>query len=62
MKSKPAGQSLDPGLLKILVCPKCKGKLAYSPEVSVLDCANCRLRYRINDGIPVMLPEEAEKY
>lgn len=44
-------------LLSILVCPKCKGTLAEEP--SALRCDACRLRYRIDDGIPVMLIDEA---
>jgi len=27
-----------------------------------IDCPNCRLRYKIDDGIPVMLIDEAEKF
>jgi uncharacterized protein YbaR (Trm112 family) len=51
---------LAPELLKILVCPKSKGPLEYHagpPEVLV--CRTSRLVYRIDDGIPVMLLEEA---
>jgi uncharacterized protein YbaR (Trm112 family) len=50
--------SLPPDLLEILVCPKCKGELRVEPEA--LCCDSCRLRYRIDDGIPVMLIDEAE--
>lgn len=46
-------------LLDLLVCPKCKGDLAYRPEKSALDCSACKLRYRIEDDIPVMLIDEA---
>ena len=50
-----------PELLNILVCPKSKAPLEYHagpPEVLV--CRESRLVYRIEDGIPVMLIEEAE--
>lgn len=47
-------------LLKILVCPKCKGPLKLVPDGSALDCAACELRYRIEDDIPVLLIAEAE--
>ncbi len=50
---------LDPQLLQILVCPKCKGDLEYSEEKSELVCATCRLRYEVRDGIPIMLIDEA---
>ena len=55
---------IDPELLQILVCPKCKGELtvtagADGAEAS-LDCAACSLAYPVEDGIPVMLIEEAK--
>ncbi len=53
--------SLSPDLLKILVCPKSKAPLEYHagpPEVLV--CRESRLVYRVQDGIPVMLIDEAE--
>jgi len=49
---------LDEELLKMLVCPKCKGKLVVRGEG--LLCRGCRLLYPVEDGIPVMLPEEAK--
>ncbi len=49
-------------LLEILVCPKCKGRLEYREEESVLICHRCRLRYPIREGIPIMLEKEAEKF
>lgn len=42
-------------LLEILVCPKCKGELEYREAEQTLDCAHCRLRYPVRDGIPIML-------
>jgi uncharacterized protein YbaR (Trm112 family) len=53
---------LSPDLLTILVCPKCKGDLVYDAAAAILTCPACRLRYRIEDDIPVMLVEEAEKF
>jgi uncharacterized protein YbaR (Trm112 family) len=50
---------LDPELLKILVCPACKGELDYDGEKETLDCQRCRLRFPIDDGVPIMLVEEA---
>jgi uncharacterized protein YbaR (Trm112 family) len=50
---------LERELLEILVCPKCKGELRYRPEQDALDCDACKLRYRVADGIPVMLISEA---
>ena len=48
-------------LLKILVCPKCKGDIKLTPKEDGFICENCKLKYPIRDGIPVMLIEEAEK-
>jgi len=53
---------LDKELLEILACPKCKGELEYDKENEVLICHNCRLKYRIEDGIPIMLIDQAEKF
>lgn len=50
---------LNPDLLAILVCPQCKGDLDYREAEPALLCHACRLRYRIEDDIPVMLVEEA---
>jgi len=45
----------------MLVCSVCKGELVYDPVAETLTCNACRLRYKIADGIPNMLSEEAEK-
>jgi len=52
---------LDPELLQILACPQCKGELRLTPSADGLICDRCRLRYRIEDDIPQMLVEEAER-
>jgi len=54
--------ALSTELLSILVCPACKGDLAYDESAQALTCAACRLRYKVVDDIPVMLVEEAEKF
>ena len=54
--------SLDPKLLEILVCPKCRGELEYREAEQRLLCGACRLQYRVEDDIPVMLIDEAEPY
>ena len=45
-------------LLDILACPVCK--TAVWLEANKLVCENCGRRYRIEDGIPIMLVDEAE--
>ena len=50
---------MNPKLLEILVCPVCKGPLAWKKAEHELVCRACRLAYPVRDDIPVMLPEEA---
>ncbi len=50
---------LDPRLLEILCCPACHGDLAERPDG--LRCQGCGLLYPIEDGIPVMLVDRAQK-
>lgn len=54
--------SVAPELLRILVCPKCKGDLTYREKEQTLDCPACRLRYAVRDDIPIMLIDEATHY
>jgi uncharacterized protein YbaR (Trm112 family) len=49
-------------LLDILACPKCKGDLEYDEKEDKLTCTACRLIYRVEDDIPIMLIDEAESY
>jgi uncharacterized protein YbaR (Trm112 family) len=53
---------LSDELLKILACPKCKGQLDYVKDKEKLVCNACRLIYRIENDIPIMLIDEAEKF
>ncbi len=46
-------------LLGILVCPKCKGEICLNEAGDGLICEACRLMYRIEDDIPIMLIDEA---
>jgi len=52
--------TLAPELLEILVCPQCKGDLEYRTSPEVLVCHACRLIYSVEDGIPIMLIDEAK--
>ncbi len=51
---------IEKELLDILVCPKCKGALELSPAEDSLHCLACKLKYRIEDDIPIMLIDEAQ--
>jgi uncharacterized protein len=53
---------VDPELLAILVCPRCKGELRYEETPPSLVCAACRVRYPVRDGIPILLIDEAESF
>lgn len=46
------------GYLKLLKCPRCGSGLVDQGEW--LACTPCGLRYPVRQGIPVMLPSEAE--
>jgi uncharacterized protein YbaR (Trm112 family) len=46
-------------LKEILACPKCKGELEFREEERKIVCKACKLVYRIEDDIPVMLVDEA---
>ena len=48
-------------LLEILACPKCKGDLELNAEAGRARLQGCKLLYRIEDDIPIMLIDEAEK-
>ena len=51
---------LQDWLLKILACPICKGGIDLRQESSRLVCRECGRKYPINDGIPMMRPDDAE--
>jgi len=58
---------IDPELLEIIRCPKCQeekreGLLVLVPAGDALECAACRLRYRVSDGIPEMVVDEAKPF
>ncbi len=50
---------MDRKLLDILVCPVTKGPLIYDKKNQELISKSARLAYPIQDGIPVMLEDEA---
>jgi uncharacterized protein YbaR (Trm112 family) len=56
------GLMLNDSLLEILVCPECKGELEYDRDNARLICHACRLKFAVEDDIPIMLAEEAEKF
>lgn len=53
--------SLPSWLTEILVCPESKEPLLYFEAEGFLYCPHSRLRYRIENDIPVLLVDEAER-
>jgi len=51
--------ALDPKLLEILACPKCKTDVKLTADGHGLKCVACHRVYPIKDDIPVMLIDEA---
>ena len=51
--------SIDPELLSIMACPKCKGEIHLNDKSDGLICDACRLMYPIKEDIPIMLIDEA---
>ncbi len=51
--------ALNPDLLAVLACPKCKQPVEPAPDGAWLVCAACGLRYPVRDDIPIMLIDEA---
>ena len=52
--------AVDPKLLEILVCPLTKTRLTYDPENNQLISEAAGLAYPIQNGIPIMLIDEAK--
>lgn len=56
--------AIEPWVREILRCPACRSTLLDAtgpgggPE---LQCVGCDLAYRVDDGIPVLLVDEARK-
>jgi uncharacterized protein len=59
----PAAPPIEPWLREILRCPQCKSELVdgTGPSGPELQCTSqsCALAYRVDDGIPVLLVDEA---
>ncbi len=52
--------TLSPELLALLACPEDKGPLYYFADLEVLYNPRLQRVYRVRDGIPVMLIDEAQ--
>jgi uncharacterized protein YbaR (Trm112 family) len=47
-------------LVNTVVCPICHGRLQFNADFTKLCCTGCGKRFRVEDGIPVLLAQEAE--
>lgn len=52
--------AINQDLLDILACPKCHGRVTLNQPGKALICDKCRVAYRIEDDIPIMLIDEAQ--
>lgn len=53
---------VDAELLKILICPNCRGAIEYRQADQVIACVGeCHYLYPVVDDIPHMLIDEARK-
>ncbi|MFN8140148.1 MAG: hypothetical protein U0R49_10160 [Fimbriimonadales bacterium] len=50
---------IEPFLLEILACPRCESRPKVDLRGEMLVCSECGWGYRIIEGIPQMLVEEA---
>ena len=50
--------SIQPELMEILACPKCKGSLEQVKEPEGFGCAECNLLFKTEDDIPNFLIDE----
>jgi hypothetical protein len=51
---------IDPTLAEVLVCAVDKADLIEDIGAKRLECTECGRRYRVEDGVPNMLVDEAE--
>lgn len=54
-------KEIDPELLSILACPVSKEPLTYDRKNQELICEASGLAYKVEDGIPIMIPQLARK-
>ena len=50
---------IDQQMLELLACPICSTHPPVKQKENFLICTECKRGYRIIDGIPRMLPEDA---
>ena len=58
-RARGADDPGTPAAGDMVACPVCKTSVEYREKDAELVCSKCRRRYRVKDGIPNMLAEEA---
>ena len=51
---------VPPDILKMLVCPRCRGELTELDEA--LACAACVVRWPVVAGVPWLIPEKEKRW
>lgn len=52
---------IDPEFLAILACPRCPSRPPLMENEGQLVCSECGVSYKIVNGVPRLLPEDAEE-
>ena len=53
--------ALPATLIEKLCCPICRSSLEYKHEPEHLTCDKCDIRFKVEDDVPVLVTDEAEK-
>lgn len=56
-----SAQRIAPALLEALICPQARTPLRFDADKSELINDALRLAYPVNDGVPIMIVEEARE-
>lgn len=51
--------TVQPELLEILACPRCKEPVTFDAKKEGVLCSRCEVLYPVQNGIPIMLEDEA---
>ncbi len=60
LRYRPRLMSLNPALVRLLACPKCKGHVQVDEPAAQIRCPGCRLTYPILRGVPLLLLSQAK--
>lgn len=61
IKQRVIEDTIPKDLFALLACPLCKADLEYTEDKKRLVCSECGEKYRIEDGIPILLPQKEAK-